>query len=189
MIQGKERINTRNAQTVQPPPLIISHCGCLLARWLTCYTKTGPVKWRPDNTNRCWKKSVTSQTSLIYNSTDFLLLLRFQWVSEKISMAGNNMIHCTVIRDWLRWKEKICSLTRVTHRETQILSKCHQAECSCRGSVWECSQWIHYSLYFHHYKSVKGMWLTEGEKWESKDKSRSQEKCWFISPPIKRVQY
>lgn len=58
-----------------------------------------------------------------------------EWLSEKISIAGNNMIHCTVIRDSVRWKERICSLTRVTHRETQILSKCHQVHCSYRACV------------------------------------------------------
>lgn len=123
-----------------------------------------------------------------------------KWVSEKISIAGNNMIHCTVIRDSVRWKEKICSLTQVTHRETQTLSKCHQAHCNYRASCENVHSEFIIFIYFHLAAIITLSKECDSQKkrnWIAKVKSHSQgklsifvfkknEKC---SPETNRGQY
>ena len=102
-----------------------------------------------------------------------------EWVSEKISIPGNNMIHCTVIRDSARWKEKIRSLTWVTHRETQILSKCHQAHCSCRALCENVQSEFIIFIYFHLAAIItlsKDCDAQKKRNWKAKVKSRSRAK-------------
>lgn len=108
-----------------------------------------------------------------------------EWVSEKISIAGNNMIHCTVIRDSVRWKEKICSLTRVTHRETQILSKCHQAHCSYRDLCENAHSEFIIFIYFHLSAIITLSKECDSQKkrnWKAKLKVTAKESVRFFSP-------
>lgn len=93
-----------------------------------------PPHWKRGSTRRpdAKRKGALSQNLVCTQLLDFLLLLP---VNEPVSgwkspIAGNNMIHCAVIRDWSWWKETSCSLTGVTHRDIQILSKCRQASWS-----------------------------------------------------------
>lgn len=107
------------------------------------------------------------------------------WVRERISIEGNNMIQCTVIRDSARWKEKICSLTPVTHRETQILSKCHQAHCSCRASCENVHSEFIIFIYFHLGAIITLSKERDSQKrrnWKAKLKVTQPRKCFNFFP-------
>lgn len=135
---------------------MISYSTSLLAWWLTRPAKIAMVGKKGVNTcGLIIQTDATRKAShpkhqlytiylICYSSCNWM-----SFVNEKISIAGNSMIHCTVIRDSARWKEKICSLTQVTRRETQMLSKCHQACCSCRASCQNVHREFIIFIYFH----------------------------------------
>lgn len=110
-----------------------------------------------------------------------------EWVSGKISIGGNNMIHCTVIRDSVRWKGKICSLTQVTHRETQILSKCHQPHCSYRASCENVHSEFITCIYFHLAAIITLSKECDSQKernWKAKLKVIAKDNVQFFFPPL-----
>lgn len=116
------------------------------------------------------KRQLYTITCWFYFFFFFYSICNCKGVSRTISIAGNNMIHYAVIRVSARWKEKICSLTWVTHRETHTRSKCHQAHCSDRA-LWENvhREFIIF-ICFHHSAIItpsKECLLTEAEKLES----------------------
>lgn len=133
----------------------------------------------------------TSDTQFTWFLTPSATEWAREWVSEKISIPGNNMIHCTVIRDSARWKEKIRSLTWVTHREAQILSKCHQAHCSCRALCENVQTEFIIFIYFHLIAIItlsKDCDALKKRNWKAKVKSRSRAQrpifFFFFPPPL-----
>lgn len=165
---------------------IIFHHASLLAWRL----RRPRQSMQSDNTNRCHKKGIPN-----IGYTQFTWFPATEWlqqgVSEKISIGGNNVIHSTVIRDSVRWKEKICSLTRVTHRETQILSKCHQAHCSYRASCENAHSEFIIFIYFHLGAIItlsKGCDSQKKRNWKAKLKVTAEESVWIIIffPPLKQ---
>lgn len=90
------------------------------------------------------------------------------------------MSRCTAIRDSNRWKGKICSLTWVTHRDTQILSKCHQMQPQSlmAESKQEFILVVSFGLIFTRQRKVTP--LKKGN-WKAGVKSHSPIKCGPIS--------
>lgn len=79
-----------------------------------------------------------------------------EWVRGKISIAGSNMIHCTVIRDSVKWKGKICSLARSPTEKHKYYLNVIRLTVVTEASESMCTVHSLLLLYFHPEKRRRG---------------------------------